>query len=60
MAKKDYYEILGLARDCSSEDVKKSYHRLALKWHPVFKFFDSISSVLGQKFQQEGGRDEVQ
>lgn len=34
MAKKDYYEILGLARDCSSEDVKKSYHRLALKWHP--------------------------
>jgi len=35
MAKKrDYYEILGLARDASEEDIKKSYRKLAMKHHP--------------------------
>jgi len=28
------YEVLGVARDASAEDVKASYRRLALKWHP--------------------------
>jgi len=31
---KDYYEILGVARDDSSSKIKKAYRRLALKWHP--------------------------
>lgn len=30
----DYYEILGLTRDSSSEDVKAAYRRLAKVWHP--------------------------
>src|SRR3954447_8572064 len=34
MAKRDYYEVLGMNRDCSEEDLKKSYRRLAMKWHP--------------------------
>jgi molecular chaperone DnaJ len=34
MAKKDYYEVLGLNRDASEEDIKKSYRKLAMKWHP--------------------------
>src|SRR5260370_29124430 len=34
MAKRDYYEVLGLNRDASGEDIKKSYGRLAMKWHP--------------------------
>ena len=34
MAKKDYYEVLGLNRDASAEDIKKSYRKLAMKHHP--------------------------
>ncbi|KFO88868.1 DnaJ subfamily B member 6, partial [Buceros rhinoceros silvestris] len=28
------YEVLGMKRSASHDDVKKSYHKLALKWHP--------------------------
>src|SRR5205823_1346277 len=34
MAKRDYYEVLGVNRDAAEEDLKKSYRRLAMKWHP--------------------------
>jgi molecular chaperone DnaJ len=34
MAKRDYYEILGVSRDASQDDIKKSYRRLAMKYHP--------------------------
>src|SRR5437867_6633277 len=34
MAKRDYYEVLGLNRDASEEDIKKAYRRLRMKWHP--------------------------
>ncbi|XP_043651048.1 dnaJ homolog subfamily B member 4-like [Drosophila teissieri] len=31
---KDYYMILGIKRNASSEDVKKGYRRMALRYHP--------------------------
>ena len=34
MAKRDYYEVLGVNRDASDDDIKKSYRKLAMKWHP--------------------------
>src|ERR1044071_3341546 len=34
MAKRDYYEVLGLAKNATDDDIKKAYRKLAMKYHP--------------------------
>jgi molecular chaperone DnaJ len=34
MAKRDYYEVLGVDKTASQEDIKRAYRRLAMKYHP--------------------------
>ena len=55
MEYKDYYEILGVSRDVSKEDLKKAYRKLARKYHPdVSKEADAEA-----KFKELGEAYEV-
>jgi len=49
MAKRDYYNTLGVNRDASEEDIKKSYRKLAMKHHPDRNPDDRLSE---EKFKE--------
>lgn len=55
MKYKDYYQILGVARDAGKEDIKKAYRRLARKYHP------DVSKEIGaeEKFKEVNEANEV-
>ena len=50
MAKRDYYEILGVSKSASADEIKKSYRRLAMKFHPDRNKDDSAASE--KKFKE--------
>ena len=37
MAKRDYYEILGLDKNATQDEIKKAYRKLSKKYHPDMK-----------------------
>ena len=54
MSDKDYYEILGLAKGASDSDIKKSYRKLAMKYHPdrTASLSASEKKIAEEKFKE--------
>ena len=56
MADKDFYEILGVQRNASDDEIKKSYRKLAMKYHPDRNKDDKESE---RKFQEVSAAYEI-
>lgn len=56
LSRKDYYKILGVAKNSASKDIKKAYYELAKKYHPDTNKNDADS---GKKFQEVSEAYEV-
>lgn len=58
MTNEDYYDILGVGRTASQDEIKKAYRRQALKWHPD-KHKDNDKKKAEEKFKKTNEAYEV-
>jgi len=56
MAKRDYYEVLGVEKSVTIEEIKKTYRKLAIKYHPDKNPGDKTAE---EKFKELGEAYEV-
>ena len=54
--KRDYYEVLGVSKDASADDIKKAYRKAAMKYHPDRNPGDKTAE---EKFKEAGEAYEV-
>ncbi len=55
-SKRDYYEVLGIAKNASEADIKKAYRRMAMKYHPDKNAGDKAAE---EKFKEANEANEV-
>ncbi len=56
MSKRDYYQVLGVERNASGQDVKKAYRRIAMKFHPDRNSDDPMAE---EKFKEAAEAYEI-
>ena len=54
--KRDYYEVLGVSKTATDEEIKKAYRKLALKYHPDYNPGDKSAE---EKFKEINEAHEV-
>jgi molecular chaperone DnaJ len=55
MSKKDFYEVLGVSKDASEEEIKKAYRKLAMQYHPDRNQGDSTAETKFKEISEAYG-----